>query len=170
MMRIVLIGMMGAGKSKLGKKLAHDLACSFVDSDKEIERLEGQTIAEIFKTKGEAYFRECERKLLSSLEGYDALILSVGGGFPCFNGMMNALNSFGTTIYLNHTPEFLFSRLLNNRSERPLIKDLEPEELKDYLKDLLTAREAYYLKAHYRIDRAQQTPKKVIDLLGLQKS
>lgn len=167
-MRIVLIGMMGAGKSKLGKKLARDLGYTFIDSDEEITHSEGMSINDIFQSKGEAYFRQCEQFFLENLD-YKHVVLSVGGGFPCFEGRMDALNAYGTTIYLKHSPEFLYSRLIDNRKERPLIRDMEGDELKQYLRELLVEREPYYLQANYCLDRPLQTVQHIIDLLHLQK-
>ena len=96
---IILIGMMGSGKTSVGKILANHLKFSFIDTDLEIENQENKTINQIFKVYGEPYFRMLEKNLLKNLNKYN-FVISTGGGFPIFNDNMSQLLNLGTTIFL----------------------------------------------------------------------
>jgi shikimate kinase len=136
---------MGAGKTTLGIELSKELGIPFIDTDQEIEILTGKKIEKIFEEEGEDTFRLMEKQVINILSTIEKdYILSVGGGLPCYNQLMSELNSLGTTIYLKHSPETLAKRLINDRSKRPLIKDLSESELLDYIKSKLEQREMYY--------------------------
>lgn len=167
MIRIILIGYMGAGKSTLGKHLAIKLGVPFIDSDKRIEEQEGQSINEIFDQKGEDYFRTKEAELIKALFSKKEFVLSTGGGLPCFNGLMDELNALGTTIYLQHKPELLFGRLRANNSKRPLLAELDDNELRAYVKSKIAEREIYYTKAQMILKKEEQTRDEIIRRLDL---
>lgn len=155
-MNIILVGYMGSGKTTLGKKLASRLGLTFIDTDKRIEQDEDMTVSEIFAQYGEAGFRELEQKLVLQLKKEDNLLISTGGGMPCFNQLMNELNELGTTIYLKRPAKELAERILNSKKKRPLTDGKSKEELITYMEDMLKKREQFYEQAHIIADREIQ--------------
>jgi shikimate kinase len=151
-MQIFLIGFMGSGKTTLGKQIAKKLNCEFIDQDEYIEEKTGLTIAGYFSRFGEESFRKLENEVLKTLVSYDNVVVSTGGGTPCFYNNMEIMNNEGIAIYLRHKPEILFSRLKHAQNERPLIKDKSEIELMDFIKQKLKEREPFYLKAKYVIE------------------
>ncbi len=139
---------MGAGKTTAGRKLAARFGYRFVDLDKIIEEEEGVTVRQLFDTHGEEYFRQRESSLLKTLSLQDNLVISTGGGTPCFYDNMEMMKSRGITVYIRMSPEALFHRLKMSRSGRPLIRTKSGNELLDYIRHTLHFREPYYLKAH----------------------
>jgi shikimate kinase len=151
-MRIFLIGFMGSGKTTAGKKLASRLGYSFMDMDSEIEDENRMTISRIFDEKGEEEFRRMEHELILRLVRMDDIVVSTGGGVPCFYNNLELINNNGISIYLKMKPEDLLKRLKGSKYERPLIRDLSPEELDQYINEKLKEREPYYLKSKYVVD------------------
>ena len=141
---------MGAGKSTLGRKLATSMNFRYLDLDHYIEEKEKLTISEIFHEKGEPYFRQVEHELLMEIIRMEEnLIVSTGGGAPCYLNNMEILNSSGITLYLKLDPEKIFHRLINARiKNRPLIDNKSPMELKQFIIDKLKEREPVYNKSH----------------------
>jgi shikimate kinase len=111
-MRIFLIGFMGCGKSTIGKKLAKTLSCKFIDLDKYIERKTGESIQQIFKEKGEKYFRVLETESLMEICESDNLVIATGGGTPCFFDNMQRILARQLFHYCNRIAYFSFSFLL----------------------------------------------------------
>ncbi len=147
-MTIFLVGYMGCGKSTLGKKLAININHDFIDLDNYIEENEGRTIKDIFADDGEDYFRKLERVYLHKVIDTENVIISVGGGTPCFFDNMDQMNDYGLTIYINMHPKALVPRLKLSELYRPLIDNMEGEELLDYVYKTLREREGFYHKAH----------------------
>jgi shikimate kinase len=141
---IYIIGFMGSGKTTAGKKLATLLNWSFVDLDKEIEEHSGKSIADIFSQNGEAYFREVESQVLRNLKSNTNMVISTGGGTPCYSDNMDFMLSTGLTIYLKLTTGQLKSRLANSKHIRPLIKDLDQDGLQIFIEEKLAYREKWY--------------------------
>ena len=164
-MRIYLIGFMGCGKSTMGKKLAEKLGCSFIDIDKRIEAIEGGSVAEVFKLRGEDYFRKLEADVLHSTVLEKDAVISCGGGTPCYYDNMEWMNARGKTVYLFLAPEKLFGRLRTRKLKRPLIAHFDDEQLKDYIFQKLSEREAFYLQAAFKVDPSILKPKDIIALL-----
>lgn len=137
---------MGAGKSTVGRKLAARMNFRFIDMDTMIERKEKKSISEIFRLSGEKHFREIEHELLQRLSKYEEnLVVSTGGGAPCYHNNMELLNSAGITVYLKLSPDELFGRLkYSYLKKRPLIQDKSSEELMSFIVDKLKEREHYY--------------------------
>lgn len=135
---------MGSGKSTLGKKLAAKLNRNHVDTDALIEAKEGMTIPEIFNQKGEPYFRNCETQLITHLLTVENQVISVGGGFPCHDGLLEQLKICGLTIYLKYHPKTLVKRILESTGERPLIAGKSEAELQIYVSNLLRTRSVDY--------------------------
>jgi shikimate kinase len=141
---IYIIGFMGSGKTTTGKKLASLLGWSFVDLDKVIEKHTGKTIPEIFSQNGEDYFREIETRLLRTLKSDTNIVISTGGGTPCYSDNMDFMLENGLTLYLKLTPGELKSRLSESKGARPLIKDLDKEKLQPFIEEKLADREKFY--------------------------
>lgn len=143
-MILYLIGFMGSGKSTTGTRLASKLGWEFIDLDTEIENKTGLTISQIFSEKGEEFFRSLETELLHELGNRKDLVISCGGGTPCFNNNMDYMNSRGHTIYLKLQARALTDRLIKSSANRPLIKGLSEKELQEYIEAALHNREPYY--------------------------
>lgn len=152
MKRIIIVGYMGAGKTTVGKALSKELSLPFYDLDRYIESRMHKTVAELFSGRGEDGFRQIERNLLHELAEFEDVVISCGGGTPCFFDNMDYMNSRGTTVYLKATPEVLRQHLKMGKTERPLLKDKKPEELDDFIKEQLSRREPYYLKSEKVFD------------------
>ena len=153
---------MGAGKSKLGKKLAVKLNIPFFDSDSLIEEIEKLSIDQLFKSKGEAYFRMMEKKVIDDFQSKGDFVLSVGGGLPCNGNLMNDLNDLGTTIYLKHSSGILHQRLKHNKLNRPLLLDLSEEEMKVFIENKLTERELFYMQSKLILKTEEQSVNEII--------
>lgn len=152
MTRIILIGYMGAGKTTLGKALAQELNLQFYDLDWYIEERYHKTIAQIFAERGEDGFREIERNMLHETAEFENIVLSCGGGTPCFFDNMAYMNRQAKTVYLKATPEILTQHLRMSKTERPLLKGKNNEELIQYISTSLETRTPYYSRAHYTFD------------------
>lgn len=152
-MRIFLIGFMGCGKSTIGKKLARKISHNFVDLDRYIEAKLFKTIPEIFKEKGEDEFRRLEKKYLEEISAFENIVISVGGGTPCFYNNLEVMKNAGTVVYLKLEHKALVNRLKNSkRYDRPLLENLTLEELDVFVKDRMKDREQFYEKAHITIN------------------
>ena len=147
-MRIFLIGYMGSGKTSLGEKLAYKLEHEFIDLDAHIEKEEGRTISQIFEEDGEDYFRKLERVYLHRIIDKEDVIISTGGGTPCFFDNMEQMNEYGKTIYINMHPKALIPRLKSSAVTRPLLEGKDEKEMLDYIFQSLRERERDYNKAH----------------------
>jgi shikimate kinase len=144
---IYIIGFMGSGKTTAGKKLASRLGWSFIDLDRKIEEKSGYTIPELFSKHGEDYFRNIESDVLKNLEYETNTVISTGGGTPCFGDNMEYMLSTGLTIYLKLTPGQLKSRLTDSSQERPLIKNLDCNNILAFIEEKLAYREKWYSRA-----------------------
>ena len=152
MIRVILIGYMGAGKTTMGKALANELGLTFYDLDWYIEDRYHRTVAQLFAERGEEGFRKVEQQMLHEVAEFENVIISCGGGTPCFFNNMEYMNGQAQTVYLKATPDVLYRHLKMSKSERPLLKNKTEEELKEYIKDSLAQRQDYYEKAKYIFD------------------
>ncbi|MEL4307296.1 shikimate kinase [Joostella sp. CR20] len=159
----VLIGYMGSGKSTVGKVLAKNSAKAFIDFDNYIEEKEGMSIPEIFKNKGEIYFRKKETAHLERLLASNPnAIISLGGGTPCFgNNMETVLKATPDVFYLKLSVEKLVARLKTEKSQRPLIKDIADGDLSEFVRKHLFERNFYYLQSHHIISVEDETPEEI---------
>jgi shikimate kinase len=162
---IFLVGFMGSGKTTLGKKLANRLDVPFLDTDQEIERQENSSIENLFHEKGEAYFRSCEKKIIDTFPFSKDMVISLGGGLPCFSNLMETLNNKGITIYLKRSPKELLVRLEQAKTKRPLLRDKNKDELEKYIEYSLETREVYYEKSKIILDRDQQNVSSILDVI-----
>lgn len=149
---IILIGYMCAGKTTVGKALAQRLGCVFYDLDWYIEERFHKRVPQIFAEEGEERFRDLERRMLHEVAEFQGIILSCGGGTPCFFDNMDYMNSVARTFYLKASPETLCEHLAMSRGERPLLKGKSPEELSRFVREQLEVRKPFYEKAQHSID------------------
>ncbi len=147
MTRIFLIGYMGVGKTTAGRELAKLLDLEFVDLDHFIQNRYNKTIAQLFEQFGEEGFREIENKVLKEVAQFENVVISTGGGAPCFYDNMEVMNNAGTTIYMKASAGLLSERLNLCKEKRPLIKDKNEEELLLFVTDNLNRREPHYSRA-----------------------
>ncbi|MFI3302413.1 MAG: shikimate kinase [Rikenellaceae bacterium] len=166
-MLIFLIGYMGCGKSTIGRKLSQRLKWEVVDTDKIIEQNEGCTIAQLFESKGEEYFRGAERDVVEKLSAQSTnCIVSTGGGLPIWGDNMSMLNSVGVTVYINRTAENIASRLsANGRYKRPKLRGLNDEELVAFMSENISQRETTYKKAQLVIDAVPLSDDEILDII-----
>lgn len=150
--RIFLIGYMGSGKTTVGKMLAERLNYSFIDIDRRIEDKTRQTVYQFFEKEGEDTFRLIEHESLKEAAQMKNVVISTGGGVPCFHNNMDIILTFGTSFYLQWTIEELLLRLeIDGLHKRPLLADKNEDELLLFISDSLSVRENYYKKANFMI-------------------
>lgn len=152
MIRIALIGYMGAGKTTVGRALAKTLGVPFYDLDWYIESRMRLSVSQIFAQRGEEGFRKIEHNMLHEVAEFEDVVISCGGGTPCFFDNMDYLNRQADTIYLKTPPEVLLQHLNMGRRERPLLMGLKPEEKLDFISRQLKEREQFYLRARHVVD------------------
>ena len=150
MIRIFLIGYMGAGKTTLGRALARELGVEFIDLDSYIENRLCKSVSQIFAEKGEEGFRDIERRMLHEAGEFENVIISTGGGTPCFFDNIDYMNAQGVTVFLDVPVERLFIRLSIARKKRPLIMNKSDEELRSFIAEQLAKRMPHYSKAKQR--------------------
>jgi len=152
MKRIFLIGYMGAGKTTVGIKLAQRMELSFVDLDLYIEGRYHKTIREIFVEKGEDGFREIEKNMLHEVAEFEDIIISTGGGAPCFFDNLEFMNQSGTTVYLKVSVNELAARLESGKQTRPVLQNHSGDKLVQFISENLEKREPFYSKASLVFD------------------
>ena len=175
MKRIILIGYMGAGKTTVGKALGKELGLMFYDLDWYIESRMRKTVSQLFAERGEEGFRQIERNMLHEVAEFENVIISCGGGTPCFFDNIDYMNQQAQVVYLKARPDVLQAHLLMGKGERPLIKGKTPDELADYIRQHLQEREPFYTKARYTLDvslmdnyeKIQITVDKLKEMLGI---
>ncbi|MBC5774362.1 shikimate kinase [Pontibacter sp. KCTC 32443] len=168
-MLIFLLGMMGSGKSTLGKELAEKLGYTFLDLDAVIEEREQRTIAQIFEQEGQERFRELEHEALQSIiANYSQAIVATGGGTPCFFDNMALMNAAGETIFLDVPPEILAERLSqSDLNLRPLLTGKTQSELISFLGKTLAERRQFYVQAKHLVAAPTYTSNALLALLRL---
>lgn len=151
---LVLVGMMGSGKSTIGRALAWSLGWDFIDLDERIEEMTHQTITENFEKEGESGFRKLEATVFESIPLQPAQVISLGGGAFCTESIRSIVLDRCQSIYLKATPQFLERRLRSSAAKRPLLKSLSPSERAVELQNLLSRREPLYQQSNFtfRID------------------
>ena len=172
MIRIFLIGYMGAGKTTLGKAFARELGLTFIDLDWYIEERFHKTVQRIFEERSEEGFRELERNMLHEVSDFENVVISTGGGTPCFFDNMEYMNTQGETVFLNVNPTVLFRRLRVAKQQRPLLAEKTDEELMEFIGSALEKRMPHYSKARHifcaeELEDKQQI-RRSVDALRLQ--
>jgi shikimate kinase len=158
-MRIFLIGFMGSGKTHWGRQLAAQLKIPFFDLDDEIEKKENTPVTRIFAEKGEEAFRIKEKETMEELiDTNGSMVLSCGGGTPCFFNNIERMKKYGLVIWLNTHIEILLERLLKEKTDRPLIRNIADEDMRSFIVRKLNERRIYYEQADVIIDKEDSMP------------
>jgi shikimate kinase len=151
---IVLVGLMGAGKTKIGRRLAARLDLPFFDSDEEIEAAAGETIDEIFRNRGEAVFRDGERRVIARLLAGPVHVLATGGGAFMDPQTRQIITHRGVSVWLRAELDVLFARV-SRRTNRPLLKAPDPRAV---LAELIERRHPIYAEADVTVDSGDGPP------------
>ena len=152
-MKIFLIGFMGSGKTHWGKQLAQQLHIPYYDLDDVIASREKKSVSQIFAESGEEAFRVKEREVLESLiDENKTMVLSCGGGTPCFFNNIETMKKYGIVVWLNTHVEVLLMRLKNEKATRPLIKNVPDSDLRSFIVRKLNERRMYYEQADVIVD------------------
>jgi shikimate kinase len=154
---LVLVGLMGCGKSSIGKRLASRLALPFIDADEEIERVAQKSISEIFADHGEAFFRDREAKVIARLLSGGPQVLATGGGAFITPETRQKAREAGISIWLRAELPVLMRRV-GKRDTRPLLKGGDPEQV---MKELMAARYPIYAEADLTVD-SREVPHEAI--------
>jgi shikimate kinase len=164
---IALVGLMGVGKSTVGRKLAETLSAPFVDSDDEIEKASGLTVQEIFDKLGEPEFRRGERRVIERLVNGPAIVLATGGGAFMDAATRALLKDKATTVWLRADVDVIWKRV-NRRDTRPLLQRDNPKQV---LADLAAIRAPVYAEADIVVESgdapASEAVRKIREALGL---
>ncbi|MGL2967070.1 shikimate kinase [Flavobacterium sp. XGLA_31] len=165
MRKIILIGYMGVGKTTIAQLLAKKMKMKWVDLDEIIENEAGMSITAIFQTKGEIYFRKLEHTLFKKLaESDEPLIISTGGGTPCYADNHLFLNGEGKdSIYLKASIATIFDRLKKEKNHRPLIAEQSEKQLKEFIAKNLFDRSYFYNQATHKIDIDNNSPETITE-------
>ena len=144
-----LIGFMGSGKTHWGRIWSSKSGVAFFDLDARIEKAFRMKISDIFEKKGEEKFRELERYHLRKFEHKKNFLLACGGGTPCFSDNMEWMKQQGQVFYLKAKPEMILKNVMNETSQRPVLKKINPSELLFFIEKKLIEREPYYSQADF---------------------
>lgn len=163
-MKIILVGYMGSGKSIVASKLAEILHIENQDLDNCIEKSQNQSIKDIFLQKGELFFRKLEHQVFNEILAQpDDVIVSTGGGTPCYYNNHELLNVANcTSIFLKATVDTLFDRLQFEKEKRPLIANLTDDDAKTFIAKHLFERNFYYNKATYTVNVDGKTVTEIV--------
>ncbi len=147
-LRVFLIGFMGCGKSHWGRLLSEKLQIPFFDLDEKLAEKEDNSVVEIFEQQGEEYFRLLEKDVLHLLtENHENFVMACGGGTACFYNNIDYMKSKGVTVWINCSVDCLHQRLMKERGQRPLIKDLSENALRSYIVKKYSDRKIFYQQA-----------------------
>ena len=164
MKKIILVGYMAVGKTTIAQLLSEKIKMKWIDLDKLIEKDAQLSVSDIFTQKGEVYFRKLEHKLFNEyVEVTNDLIISTGGGTPCYANNHVLLNAENTvSIYLKASIAVIFTRLKFEKEQRPLIATLSEEELKEFIAKHLFERSYFYNQATYTVEVDTKTPQAIV--------
>ncbi|MEO7923854.1 MAG: shikimate kinase [Chitinophagaceae bacterium] len=163
-MKIFLIGFMGSGKTHWGRLLSQKLGIPFFDLDEQVMEHAGKSIVELFNIEGEEQFRLKEKDVLHIItESHDSFVMACGGGSPCYFNNIEYMNQAGTTVWINTPLAELFHRLVAEKDQRPLIRDLTDDQLKNFISKKFADRRIYYEQATISVD---EEPVQVDTLIG----
>jgi shikimate kinase len=166
-MKIFLIGFMGSGKTTLGRKLASRMNYEFIDLDHKLEQQVELSIAEYFSFFGEDSFRKLEKEILRKTQYPENVVISTGGGLPCFFDNMDWMKANGKVVYLNLSPKTLADRLEAGKEERPLLQDKHGEALVTFIEKKLEEREPFYSQANIIADGLSLTAERLEMILEM---
>ena len=163
-MKVILLGYMGSGKSTVSKILAKKLGIEALDLDDYISEKENNSINNIFKKKGEIYFRLKENEYLKELlYSTNSFVLALGGGTPCYANNMDLIKEKSISIYLKANLNTLYKRLHNEKASRPLISDLNDVKLKEFIAKHLFERAPFYEQSNYTIILDNNAVEKIVN-------
>lgn len=145
--RVYLLGFMGGGKTYTGRRLATRLDYAFTDLDALIVQRERRSIPDIFAQSGEEVFRQIEREALEATQYLEEMVISCGGGTPCFFENMDWINRHGLSVYLHTHPHLLHQRLRRGQDRRPLIKGMNDYQLQEFIAWKVKERTPFYQQA-----------------------
>ncbi len=169
-MKLFLIGLPGSGKSTLGRELASALKLRVFDTDAEIIAVEGASIEVIFKNSGEDYFRKKEQEILYQLAEENQVLISTGGGTPCFFDNMDYINKKGISIFIDVPVETIHQRLIGQRiHNRPILEGKTDEEVFLFLKQKYEERYPFYSKAIVHIKGSNIKTRDILEELTIKK-
>jgi shikimate kinase len=157
-MSLVLVGMMGVGKTTLGRATSKALGWRFVDVDRQIEQASGRDISRIFDEDGEPAFRRMESDALARLNGMKHAVIATGGGAPMQAGNYELMRKIGPVVYLEASAESLIRRLKNSRTRRPMLGG----DIEGRVRHLLAARSDTYRAADFRLKVDELSPMEVV--------
>ncbi len=166
-MKIFLIGFMGSGKTTLGRKLAARMNYEFIDLDHKLEQQVELSIAEYFSFFGEDSFRKLEKEVLRKTAYPENVVISTGGGLPCFFDNMDWMKANGKVVYLSLSPKTLADRLEAGKEERPLLQDKHGEALVAFIEKKLEEREPFYSQANIIADGLSLTAERLEMILEM---
>src|SRR5690606_28717730 len=139
----------------------------FFDLDEQIVNAEGKSINEIFSEEGEEYFRQREKEVLHILtESHSSFVMATGGGTPCYYNNVDYMKNAGTVIWLNTSLPVLLDRLMGEKADRPLLKDLSSDQLKSFISKKFADRRIYYEQAQIHISDDDITDENLIEKIG----
>ncbi|GAA3781282.1 shikimate kinase [Flavobacterium ginsengiterrae] len=170
MKKIVLLGYMGCGKSTIAQNLSKITNIPFLDLDVCVEKKANLSIKEIFERHGEIYFRKLEHEMfLELLQSSEDSIIGLGGGTPCYaNNHLLLQREDIVSVYLKASIETLYNRLVHNKSKRPLIANMDEEEMKEFIAKHLFDRSFYYNHAQHKVVVDNRTIDETVqDILAL---
>lgn len=163
-MKIFLIGFMGCGKTHWGKLLSQKLSVPFFDLDEKIVEHEGKSVTEIFEKEGEEYFRLLEKDVLHLLsESHESFVMATGGGTPCFYNNIDYLKKQGTVVWINCSTDCLYNRLIKEKKQRPLLKNIPDAELRAYIIKKYSGRKIFYQQAAVILPEENLTIENMVD-------
>jgi shikimate kinase len=172
MKKIVLLGYMGCGKSTIAQNLSKITQIPFLDLDICIEKRSNLSIKEIFEQHGEIYFRKLEHKMfLELLQSSENAIIGLGGGTPCYaNNHLLLQRDDIVSVYLKASIDTLYNRLVHNKSKRPLIANMDEDEMKEFIAKHLFDRSFYYNHAQHKVAvdnrTIDETVQDILDILA----
>ena len=163
-MNIVLLGYMASGKSTIGREISKKLDMKFIDLDNYISEQEKSSISDIFKVKGEIYFRKIESTYLTEiLNSKERFILSLGGGTPCYGNNMELIqNSEVKSVYIQASIKTLVARLILEKSKRPLVAALENNQITEFVAKHLFERRFFYEQANITVNTDNKSIAEII--------
>ena len=165
MKKVILIGYMAVGKTTIARLLSEKIGVKYVDLDNLIEKKTNLSISELFKQNGEIYFRKIEHEIFKEIiENDENLIISTGGGTPCYADNHLFLNGKSiTSIYLKASLAVILDRLKSEKKSRPLVANQSEEELKEFVAKHLFERSYFYNQATFKVDVDNKNKEVIVD-------
>jgi shikimate kinase len=164
--KIFLVGLPGSGKSLLGKRISKSINLPFIDLDEQIRIQEGMLVSEIFKSKGQDYFRRVEAEVLREQIKKPEFVMATGGGTPVFFGNMELINNTGISVYLDTPISVIAERMgSDEKKARPLLAEADDTNMETKLLNLLEVRKSFYEQAHFTVKGDTITAFEIIQLV-----